>query len=435
MDTIQDIPKLYTALAEWLSCLMFVLLLNRRWSRPVTVAIMAAVLAILGVLQYGIGIVPVELWIPGMIVALAIMYGTLLLCCKEPVVDIGFYWAMAFMFAEFAASLEWQFYSFYSQSIGESVWGETISLVLFYGVTFWAGYMLQKVRLKGVRTVHVTLRETLSAGIIAVGAFLISNISYVDPNTPLSGQSRKEIFYIRTLVDLAGTVMLIAQQDWWHDIQSRMELESINSLLQRQYEQYRQSRENIEAINRKYHDLKHQIGVIRLESSAEKREEYLNKLENGIKGIGPIQKTGNDVLDTILFSKQLHCAKHQITITSVVDGTRLDFMDVMDICSIFGNALDNAIESVLKLEDKEKRLIRMAVFAQNDFLMIRVENYYESALQMEDGEFKTTKKSKDHHGYGIKSIRYTAEHYGGSVSVEAKDNWFHLRVLLPIHQV
>jgi len=432
MGTIPDIPKLYTALAEWLSCLVFILLLKRRWNELVTAVIMAASLVALGILQCWIGIVPVALWLPGMVVAQAIMYGTLLICCKEPAADIGFYWAMAFIFAEFAASLEWQFYSFYSQGIVDNVWGRAIFLVVFYGATFWAGYMLQKLRLKGIRSVHVTLRETLSAGIVAIGAFLISNISYVDPNTPLSGQSGTEIFYIRTLVDLAGTVMLIAQQDWWHEMQIRMELDSINSLLQRQYDQYRQSRENIEAINRKYHDLKHQIGVIRLESSAEKREEYLNQLEFGIEGIGPMQKTGNDVLDTILFSKQLYCAKHQITITSVVDGAQLGFMDVMDICSIFGNALDNAIESVLKLKDKEKRLIRMAVYAQNNFLMIRVENYFEGALQMEDGEYKTTKKDKNYHGYGIKSIRYTAEHYGGSVSIEENNNWFYLRVLLPI---
>ena len=342
------------------------------------------------------------------------------------------HWAIAFIFAEFAASLEWQFYSFYSQGLGDSIWARAVFLCVFYGTMFYAAYVFQKKLLGKSRASHVTWKEVLSSGIIAVGAFLISNISYVYPNTPLSGQSRAEIFYIRTLVDMAGVLMLIAHQDQWRDMQTRKELDSINGLLSRQYEQYRQSRENIEAINRKYHDLKHQIGVIRLEPSAEKREEYLNQLESGIQGIGPMQKTGNDVLDTILFSKQLYCAKHRIAMMVVADGARLGFMDVMDICSVFGNALDNAIESVLKLPDKEKRLIRIAVYTQNNFLMIRVENYFEGPLQMEDGEFKTTKRDKGRHGYGIKSIHCIAEKYGGSVSAEAQDNWFHLRVLLPI---
>lgn len=432
MTVIQDIPKLYTALAEWLSCLVFILLLNRRRNVAITSGIMAVSLAVLCVLQHYIGIGPIILWIPGMIVACVIMYGTILLCCREPAANVAFYWAIAFMFAEFAASVEWQFYSFYAQYLGDSSLGRIVFLIVFYSVTFAVMYRLERIHMQEGKGLRVTYREAASVMVIAIGAFLISNISYVESNTPLSGQSRAEIFYIRTLVDLAGIVMLIVQQDRWRDMQTRRELESINSLLQRQYEQYRLSRENIEAINRKYHDLKHQIGIIRMEPNADKREEYLNQLESGMASIGSMQKTGSDVLDTILFGKQLYCAKHHINMNVVVDGAQLEFMEAMDICSIFGNALDNAIEGVLKLQDKTKRLIRIAVYTQNNFLMIRVENYYEDPVQVEDGEYRTTKEDKELHGYGIKSIRYTAEKYGGSVSITAKDNWFSLRVLIPI---
>ena len=138
------------------------------------------------------------------------------------------------------------------------------------------------------------------------------------------------------------------------------------------------------------------------------------------------------MLDTILSDKQLYCSQHQITLTIVADGARLDFVETMDICSIFGNALDNAIESVEKLADPQQRLIRVAVYTQNVFLIIRVENYCTAQLSVVDGEYRTTKRDKDMHGYGIKSIRYTAEKYGGSVSADCSDNWFHLSVLLPL---
>ena len=110
----------------------------------------------------------------------------------------------------------------------------------------------------------------------------------------------------------------------------------------------------------------------------------------------------------------------------------MDFIETMDICSIFGNALDNAIESVEKLADPQQRLIRVAVYTQNVFLIIRVENSCTAQLSVVDGEYRTTKRDKDMHGYGIKSIRYTAEKYGGSVSADCSDNWFHLSVLLPL---
>jgi hypothetical protein len=429
---VQDIPKLYTAIAEWLSCMIFVVLLQRRFSVPITAAISGGTLILLMVVQYLIGVIPVLFWLAGMAVALLMMYGVILLCCRITPADAGFYWAIAFISAEFSASLEWQVCSFFTQNVMDSVLIQAIFLLFFYGVSFWAMFSWQSKRVKQSAKLGVSKQEFSSAAVISVGAFLISNISYVNPNTPLSGVMINEVFYIRTLVDFAGVIMLYSLQDRWLEMQTRRELDSIQTLLQHQYEMYRQSRENIEIVNRKFHDLKHQIGVIRMEPDQKKREEYLKQVESGLKNAEADINTGNSVLDTILTGKQMYCKQNNIDMTVVADGTLLHFMEVMDICSIFGNALDNAIESVEKLSEPQKRLIRVAVYNQNNFLMIRVENYFESPLDMTNGEIQTTKKDKDYHGYGVKSIRYTAEQYGGSVSITAEDNWFYLRILIPI---
>ncbi|MCD7857517.1 MAG: ATP-binding protein, partial [Clostridiales bacterium] len=199
---------------------------------------------------------------------------------------------------------------------------EGIFLLVFYGVSFYVLYRQERHRLKNGVALQVSARETVSAATIAIGSFLISNISYVSSDTLLSGKMSAEIFYIRTLVDLAGVVMLFALQDRWQDLQVRKELDAIHALLQRQYEQYRISRKNMEAVNRKYHDLKHQIGVIWLEPDAARREEYLTQLESGIRDLGAIHRTGNDVLDTILSSKQFYCSQNQITMTVMADGAQ-----------------------------------------------------------------------------------------------------------------
>lgn len=431
MDTIQDIPKFYTALAEWLSCLLFVLLLRRRFSRGITAVIMAALFAVLCAVQELIGVVPLPLWIPGMALALCIMYGSIVLCCAVTPADAGFYWAIAFISAEFAASLEWQLYSFFDRRGWNSIPVQALFLLVIYGGVYCLLFRLERGRLTRAQDLKVSPKEVMSAAVIAVGAFLISNISYVNPNTPLSGRMSTEIFYIRTLVDLAGVIMLIALQDRWQELQTKQDFDAIQAVLQLQYEQYRQSRENIELINRKYHDLKHQIGIIRLEQNADRREEYLRQLEDGVQGYELVNNTGNPILDTILSAKQLYCQQHEISMTVVADGKSLSALEVMDICSIFGNALDNAIESVEKLSDPEKRLIRVAVYTKGGLLMIRVENYFETELQRTSGGFQTTKRDKQNHGYGIRSIRYVAEKYGGSMDISTEDNWFNLKVLLP----
>lgn len=138
------------------------------------------------------------------------------------------------------------------------------------------------------------------------------------------------------------------------------------------------------------------------------------------------------MLDTVLTTKSLYCAKHDITFTCVADGTLLSFMDVMDICSIFGNALDNAIECEMKIADKEKRLIHVTVTKQKNFLLLRFENYCEEKLQYKEGKLITTKKEKEFHGYGIKSIRYTVDKYDGAVSIDTDNNWFDMKILIPV---
>ncbi len=141
------------------------------------------------------------------------------------------------------------------------------------------------------------------------------------------------------------------------------------------------------------------------------------------------------MLDTILTGKNMQCAQENINFTCVADGKLLDFMNVMDLCAVFGNALDNAIESCKKMKDPEKRIIRAAVYAQNQFVIIRFENYFEGSLKTEEQDGirlpLTTKREKEYHGFEIRSIRAAAEKYGGTMTVGTEGNWFYLRVMFP----
>ena len=190
--------------------------------------------------------------------------------------------------------------------------------------------------------------------------------------------------------------------------------------------------ESIDLINRKYHDLKHQIAALRAEPDAARRAAWLDEMESDIIAYEAQNKTGNQVLDVLLTGKSLYCQKHGIRLTTVADGTALEGVSPMDLCTLVGNALDNAIESVRKIADREKRLIHVSVARQKSFVLLRFENCYEGELRFEDGLPVTTKADADYHGYGLKSIRRTAQKYGGTVTVNTRKNWFELKVLLPL---
>ncbi len=107
-------------------------------------------------------------------------------------------------------------------------------------------------------------------------------------------------------------------------------------------------------------------------------------------------------------------------------------MKVEDIYAIFGNALDNAIRAVMELEDAMKRVISVKIVIQNSILMIQIQNYYSGKLRFEKGLPLTTKKDQRDHGYGMKSIQYTAEKYNGTITVNAENDIFMLQILIPV---
>ena len=275
-------------------------------------------------------------------------------------------------------------------------------------------------------------RELAGALVIGASVFFMSNLSYIQIVTPFSGQYVGEIFNIRTLVDLGGLAILYAYHLQRVELQMRHELETIDAILRSQYVQYQQSRESIDLINRKYHDLKHQIAALRAEPDAARRAAWLDEMESDIIAYEAQNKTGNQVLDVLLTGKSLYCQKHGIRLTTVADGTALEGVSPMDLCTLVGNALDNAIESVRKIADREKRLIHVSVARQKSFVLLRFENCYEGELRFEDGLPVTTKADANYHGYGLKSIRRTAQKYGGTVTVNTRKNWFELKVLLPL---
>ena len=74
------------------------------------------------------------------------------------------------------------------------------------------------------------------------------------------------------------------------------------------------------------------------------KEEWLDSIESEIDSYRLSADTGNSVLDAVIEDKMLNIRKYNIEFTYVVNGSLLEFMHVTDICSIFGNGLDNAIE-------------------------------------------------------------------------------------------
>ena len=138
------------------------------------------------------------------------------------------------------------------------------------------------------------------------------------------------------------------------------------------------------------------------------------------------------MLDTVRTEKSLLCERNGISWTCMSDGHLLDFISPVDLYTLFGNALDNAIEGSLEVPDREQRNVSVTVQNRHGAAFIQVENYFAHPVQLEHGMPRTTKPDPENHGFGISSIRSVAQRYGGTMDISTEDGIFLLSVLIPI---
>ncbi len=427
-----DIPRIVTALADWLACVLYLRYLPPRYGGGKRVALYGGGLAVLAV--YLVATDGFDGWRFNVLyaVSVALMLLFMASATRADRWQVGYFCTRAFILAGFASSLTWQMYVFFARDI--AILQGLPAVCLFIAAGFGIIFGLMGLIEDGPGSVQFDIqpRTTCIAALMAAAIYILSSISYTTLKTPFSARGTMEIYTMRTVVYFGGVALLFAYQSQLCDLLTQHEADALRNMLHMQYENYKVKQESVDLINQKYHDLKHQIAVLRAESGAE-RNAVLDKMEQEIKAYEAQNDTGNKVLDTVLTGKSLTCRTKNIQLTCVADGAALDFMDVMDVSNLFGNALDNAIESVDKIADPERRLIHLSVARQKGFAAIRIENCYEGELRFDDhGLPLTTKQDDRYHGFGVKSIQNTAAKYGGTATITTHDGWFELRVLIPL---
>ncbi|MEI3472109.1 MAG: ATP-binding protein [Blautia faecis] len=437
--TVVNTPGYYYAISYWLSASVMIFVQGcgkiDLWKYLYSVL---SFISIFTVMFFTDGIKQI-FFMPLMICVFGLMLLYMKMAGELPWRETGFYCAKAFINAEFAASLCWQIHYFYTgdfsglmKGTSEQTAWRLLHMVVIYAVMYILVYLIERYLKKDIEELQITRRELLVVYFVVIVVYCISNVSYVDVKSIFSGGTAMDVFIIRTLADLSGMAVLYAYHIQVKEIQMRFEKDTLQNITNMQYQNYKLSKESIDIVNQKYHDLKHQINLLKTGADTEKAGEYLEQMEREIKIYETQNKTGNKVLDTILTSKSMHCQRHGIELKFMGEGQLLNFMEDMDISALFGNMLDNAIESVVKIKDRQKRLISIHVIQERKFIRIRTENYCEEDVQFQDGLPVTTKKDKRFHGYGTKSIKKIVEKYGGSVMAGKTDNWFELKILIPM---
>lgn len=245
----------------------------------------------------------------------------------------------------------------------------------------------------------------------------------------LSARSMTKLYVLVSIYDVVCCVLaLMLEQGLFRNQALTDEKNFLTQLVHIQEEQYRTSKANVEMVNIKCHDMKHQISHI----TSTTNPDAIRELEQIISVYDSSLQTGNEILDVCLMEKKLLCEKNSIKLDCIANGQCLSFMQPSDLFSLFGNALDNAMEAVCKLDDVEKRIIFVNVKEELGMAIIHVENNYTGELIMADGIPRTSKDDEFYHGYGVKSIRMVVEKYDGNMALLPQNGIFNLNITIPV---
>lgn len=262
----------------------------------------------------------------------------------------------------------------------------------------------------------------ISIGIVVIcmGVSRISDFN-IDRNT-VSVLSESAYAFI------CSFMLLLIQFYFFHYEQKKREINTLNELLKKEQAEFKQWKENIDFINIKCHDLKQSISALRYNYN----ENALKEIENAVTIYNNGVKTGNRILDILLYEKGTYCEKNGIDFSYMIDGAKLSVLEDMDLYSLFSNIVTNAIEGVERLQDNEKRAIKLFVREAKGSLVIHEENYCRDSLIWKDGLPVTDKEDRTGHGYGLKSMQSIVRRMSGTMHCKVEQNIFSLTITFPL---
>ncbi len=204
--------------------------------------------------------------------------------------------------------------------------------------------------------------------------------------------------------------------------------------LQQQFAYYQEKLKDEEKVRSVYHDMKNHLlvlqrHILQRQINSPETAEMVEKLQSQVAMYEDYVHTGNDILDIILKEKSELAREKSIAFSVTAGLNGVDFIEPLDISTIFSNALDNAIEASEKLPEEQRAILVKAGKMQN-FFSVLIEN---NCLQnSENTNIRTTKSDDFLHGFGISNMRKAAEKYGGQLTTKYEKGTFTLKILIPI---
>ena len=186
-------------------------------------------------------------------------------------------------------------------------------------------------------------------------------------------------------------------------------------------------------VRKMHHDFNNHLSCIDMllqMNNVEKARRYIQGMLVSANENKRIIRLGNEIAEAVVNQKYLLAQKQGIAFEVIGNLEENLQIDAVDLCALLSNALDNAIEASLRMEEVSKRNIQLEMKPYKDYLMIKVSNTVAEDVNVKN--LKTSKADKSQHGIGMLSMKSVVEKYEGYLKYECENRLFNVSMMLKI---
>lgn len=316
------------------------------------------------------------------------------------------------------------------QALGGSYYTELFLRLLLYGIILliYVRYLRRPFRLftESLETgwVLISFVPILFCAVI-VSLMLFPTFFYERPQVlPTLGLVYLTMFGVYA-------VIFITFQHSYELTNARKEAEFLNLQINLQKRQFDTQQQKMEVIRMYRHDMRHHIGIITAflqDGHPEKAEAYSTQIQSMIDETAYYQFCENYLVNTLVSLYTELAMTKGITISSELSIPRELFVEDTDLCVIFSNALENALNACTKLPAADERSINLICRNYPDKLVIEINNTFDGQAEFNDAGLPVS--HDEHHGIGTQSIAFIVKKYNGILHYKTENRLFTLQILL-----
>ena len=269
----------------------------------------------------------------------------------------------------------------------------------------------------------------ICVNILSLAIVLISKTNKISGRIFINDFS---VFFMGILMIFSNILMIFLFRKITRDNRVYIENKLMKEKMDMEYKYYMKVKENQDRVRQMYHDMKNHMSCMKnLSNANECLNEYITEINTEIEKCESCFNTGNLILDIILNEKKASCLDKKIKFNSYIEFKKCDFIKVNDVCTIFSNLIDNAIEACDKLQS-DKYISLKSSYINENFFVMKIENSKCNEIETKNGNLITDKKDKLTHGIGLENVKRTIYNYDGEIDIKYDDKKFVVKILIPL---